>query len=84
MRRLGALLMIVGANMAVGSLAVAFWLAAFQCALEAQGGSCKQSGVTLFVEMMISGRGLVYWAVIVIGLLVFWRGKRMRTEGPRE
>ena len=84
MRRLGALLMIIGANIAVGSVAAAFWRAAHQCAIEAQDGACAQGGVAMFVELMTSSAGLIYWALIVIGLLVFWRGKRMRADGDRD
>ena len=75
--------MIVGANIAVGAIAAAFWRAAFQCAVEARGGACTQGGLTLFFGVMTSSEGLVYWAVIAIGLLLFWRGKRMRAVEGR-
>ncbi len=78
MRRLGALLMIVGANIAVGSIAVAFWRSALQCAVDARTGGCQEGGVIAFFEMMTSSVGLFYWVVFVFGLFVFWRGKRMR------
>lgn len=75
--------MIVGANIAVGAIAAAFWRAAFQCAVEARSGVCTQGGLALFFEMMTSSEGLIYWAVIVVGLLVFWRGKWMRAIDGR-
>ncbi len=72
--------MIVGANIAVGAIAAAFWRAALQCALEAREGGCAQGGVALFVEMLVSAEGIIYWAVVAAGLWVFWRGKRMRSD----
>jgi len=84
MRRLGTLVMIVGANIVAASIAVAFWRAALQCAIEARGGACPQGGAALFVEMMTSSAGLIYWVVIAVGLLVFWRGKRIRAQGYRD
>ena len=84
MRRLGALVMIVGANIAVAAIAAAFWRAALQCAVEARQGGCAQGGVAYFFEMMASAEGVIYWAVVAVGLLIFWRGKRMRAPTSRE
>lgn len=80
MRRLGAILMIIGANMAVGSLALAFWRASFECAIAATDGGCAGGAVRQFIELLISADGLIFWTVIIVGLLVFWRGKRMRAS----
>lgn len=78
MRRLGALLMILGANLAIGSVAAAFYLASFGCAMGAADGTCGQGALGLFIDLMTSGDGVVFWVVIIAGLLVFWKGKRMR------
>ncbi len=78
MHRVGGLLMILGANLAVGSLAAAFWRAAWQCAVAAPGGDCAHGGAALFVGIMASRAGLVHWAVVALGLWFFRRGRRMR------
>lgn len=78
MHRLGAILMIVGANVIVASIAAAFWRASFECAVQTGGGSCGAGVMGLFFKIMTSWPGLAYWFAIVVGLLVFWRGKRMR------
>jgi len=78
MRRLGALLMILGANLAIGSVAAAFYLASFGCAMGAADGTCGQGAMGLFIDLMSSSDGVVFWVVIIVGLLVFWKGKRMR------
>lgn len=80
MHRLGAILMILGANIAVAAVAAAFWRASFECALEAAGGTCYDGALGVFVKLMLSGTGLAYWVVMIIGMLVFWRGKRMRAR----
>lgn len=80
MRRLGAILMILGANIAVGSITAAFWLASLNCAMGATEGTCREGAVRLFLKQMASGEGLIFWIVIVVGLLVFWKGKRMRAS----
>lgn len=77
MRRLGALLMIIGVNLAVGACAAAFWNAAYRCVQE----SCDEGGMGLFIDIMLSAQGLVYWAVIVVGAGLFWRGRRIRMAG---
>lgn len=81
MRRLGAILMIFGVNIAVGSLVAAFWRASVDCALEAVDGACEGGVATFFVRLMLSGVGLVYWLVVVLGLLLFWGGRKLRLEG---
>lgn len=70
--------MILGANMVVGSLAAAFWLASFECAINAAGGTCQGGTWGTFTRLMVSEQGLLVWAIVVAGILVFWRGKRMR------
>lgn len=80
MRRLGAILMILGANIIVGSVAAAFWRASFDCAMGASDGLCPDGAIALFFQQMASGDGLIIWIAIIVGLLVFWRGKRMRGD----
>lgn len=72
--------MILGVNMAVGSATAAFWIASMDCAIKAADGICTQGAVGVFIEKMSSGDGLIFWAVIIAGLLVFWRGRRMRAS----
>lgn len=74
MRRLGAILMMLGANIMVGSLVAAFWLASLDCAE----GACDDGVMGQFFQRLASVNGLVFWLVIVIGLLIFWRGRRIR------
>jgi len=32
----------------------------------------------VFLQLLASAEGIVFWIVVMIGLLVFWRGKRIR------
>jgi len=80
MRRLGTILMILGANLVIGSIAAAFYLAALGCAMGAADGKCSQGAGGTFVQLMGSRDSIVFWVVIIIGLLVFWRGKRIRAR----
>lgn len=72
--------MILGANMAVGSVTAAFWMASVDCAMKAAEGICTQGALEMFIQKMTSGGGLIFWAVIIVGLLVFWRGRTMRAH----
>ena len=75
MRRLGALLMIVGANFVVGAIALGFYFSNMACALA---DSCSGGAFQVYIELMTSLPGLVYWFVMVTGVLLFWRGRSMR------
>ena len=77
---LGTILMILGANLVVGSVAAAFYLAALGCAMGAADGQCREGTIGLFVELMGSSDSGIFWIVIILGLLVFWQGKRMRAR----
>jgi len=79
MRRLGAILMIFGVNIAVGSLVAAFWRASVDCALEAVDGACEGGVTGFFIRLMLSGVGLIYWLVVALGVLLFWGGKQIRS-----
>jgi len=70
--------MIVGANLAVGSAAVAFYLASFGCAMGAADGQCGEGAFGLFIDLMSSGSGIVFWIVIAAGLALVWWGSRIR------
>lgn len=83
MRRLGALLMIIGANLVVGALAVGFYVAAVGCAVAAADGMCAQGSLGLYAGLMTSKAGLPFWLAIVAGVVLFWRGKRLRAGEPR-
>lgn len=78
MRRWGTILMILGANIIAASITAAFWRAALDCALGGLYATCTEGAVRLFAQTMTSGQGFIYWAAIVAGAWVFWRGKRMR------
>lgn len=80
MRRWGALLMIIGANIAVAAIAAALWRAVIDCSVKAAGGACEEGAFSLFVSLLFSVPGLVYWAVVVVALLIFWRGIKMRRD----
>lgn len=81
MRRLGAILMIVGANIIVGSLVAAFWRASFECATKAVNGTCAEGVLTLLFALLFSVHGLGYWIAVAVGVGVFWRGKLVRAQG---
>lgn len=57
MRRLGALLMIIGANLVAGSIAIGFYLAALECAMGAIDGNCGHGAMELFASLMGSSEG---------------------------
>lgn len=76
----GSILMILGANLVVGSVAAAVYRAAFECALGATHASCNKGTMAIFLDLMTSGSSIVYWLVIVIGIAVFWHGKRLRAR----
>lgn len=80
MRRLGAILMMLGANIAIGSLVAAFWRASYACAAASPHGTCEEGAVRLFLHLMGSGTGLLFWLVVIAGLVVFWRGKQIRAR----
>lgn len=79
MRTIGTILMIFGANLIVGSIAFAFWVGSFDCAMEST-QSCGGRAFELFIDIMGSRDGAIFWMLIVVGLLVFWRGKQMRAD----
>ena len=81
MRRLGAILMIVGVNIIVGTLAAAYWRASFDCALKSTDGTCAEGVMALFFGQLFSGGGVGYWIVMAIGAFVIWRGKQTRARG---
>ena len=76
----GSILMILGANLVVGSVAAAVYRAAFACALGATHASCNKGTMAIFLDLMTSRSSMVYWLVIVIGIAVFWHGKRLRAR----
>lgn len=80
MRRLGAILMIVGTNVVVASLAAAYWRASLECALRATNGHCAEGVMKLFFGLLLSGGGVGHWLAIVAGVLIFWQGKRVRAR----
>lgn len=80
MHRLGAILMILGINVIVVSIVAAYWRASFECALQAADGACAAGVFGLFMALLFSAKGLVYWAAILVGLWVFWRGRKMRAD----
>ncbi|MFA7679631.1 MAG: hypothetical protein WCY07_05740 [Pigmentiphaga sp.] len=82
MRRWGSILILLGVNLAVGSLALAFYLASFGCAMGAADGTCKQGAVGLFLELMSSSGGIVFWVVAVAGALLAWKGWQLRRQEP--
>lgn len=78
MRTFGAFLMIVGANLIVGSLGLVFYFANTACSLIE--GGCASGPVALFFDLLFSRDGIALWVLMVIGGLFFWRGKRMRAQ----
>ncbi|NYT81582.1 hypothetical protein H0A70_08810 [Alcaligenaceae bacterium] len=43
-------------------------------------GNCGHGAMELFAGLMGSNEGSIFWVVIVIGVLAFWKGKRMRSH----
>jgi len=75
-RRRGAFLMIIGANLIAGAVAMAVYAASLACVMGSSG--CAGSLPAFFIDMMASVKGLAVAAAIVVGLLLIRRGKRMR------
>ena len=72
-------MMILGVNIAIASIAAAFWQSAFESATAAAAGA-PEGAVGLFFKLMTSSGGVIYWLAILVGLFVFWRGKQMRAN----
>ncbi len=83
MHRFGTILILLGVNLAVGSLALAFYLAFFGCAMGAADGTCKQGASAVFIALMSSSSGIVFWVAVVVGALLVWKGWRLRQQGGR-
>jgi len=80
MRTFGAFLMIAGANLVVGSLGIVYYFAHTACSLSPEG--CTSGPTVLFFDLLISRDGIALWVIMLIGALIFWRGKRMRAKDP--
>jgi hypothetical protein len=78
MRRLGAFLMIAGANLVIGSLAIVLYFAFTACSLSPEG--CIQGPWMLYFDLLFSRDGIALWILVVIGAYIFWRGRQMRRE----
>jgi len=82
MRRTGALLMIIGANLFAGSIALGVYFATVACLMAGTG--CTSGLLQSYGELMTSAQGILFWIAIVAGVVLFVRGKRMRAETGRE
>lgn len=80
MRRFGSFLMIAGASLVAAAIAGAFYLASLACVMMTTG--CTQDPVSLFFELMFSRDSLMFWFVIVAGLIAFQHGYKMRAAHP--
>ncbi len=78
MRTFGAFLMIAGANLIAGSLGLVFYFSHTACSLAADG--CSEGTAALFFDLLFSRDGIALWVLMVIGIIIFWRGKRMRAR----
>ena len=70
--------MIVGANMVVGAIALGFYFSNMACAMA--NPACSSGAIQVYGDLMTSAPGLIYWLVIILGALLFWRGKTMRAS----
>jgi len=70
--------MIVGANLTIGAIGVAFYIASVDCAVRAADGICAQGYFEAFMNLMLSGKGIVFWIVLIIGIALFWHGRYVR------
>lgn len=79
MRRLGTLLIIIGANLMAAAIALALYRAYFECvALGCPGGVLSN-----LVQLVFSWSGLLHWAALFGGIFAIWRGVRLRAEARR-
>ena len=76
MRRLGALLMIIGANLVAGSIGVGVYFALLACLMSPRG--CAGGLMAAYADLMGSRDGVVFWVGMAAGVLVFWRGMWLR------
>lgn len=70
-------LIIIGLVLAIGSLTGAYWIAELACGMNPTG--CTTDGFTLFIDLMTSKEGLLFWAPAAAGLVFFLMGLRART-----
>ena len=78
MRTFGAFLMIAGANLIAGSFGLVFYFSRTACALAPDG--CSEGSVALFFDLLFSRDGIPLWILLLIGIIIFWRGKSMRAR----
>lgn len=69
-------LIIIGLVLALGSLTGAYWIASLGCTMNPAG--CTSDGLTLFIDLMTSKEGLLFWAPTAAGLVFFLIGLRAR------
>lgn len=72
------LLILFGTILILSSMATAYWLASLSCTMN--GVDCTQSGGELFLNIMFSLVGVVFWAALALGLFMLWWGFRVKTH----
>lgn len=66
-----------GCVLIAGSMATAYWLASLSCAMHA---ACNQSGGELFIDILFSLIGIVFWATLALGVYMVWWGFRIKSH----
>lgn len=77
---LGNFLIIVGANLAFGSVGVAAYFAFIDCAVLTTDGMCNDGYFDALFALLGSGRGIIFWLVFIIGIALFWHGCVVRKK----
>lgn len=70
----GSFLMILGANLAIGALGIAFYVATVECVVATADGICPQGAFAVFFDFMGSELSVAFWIVLAMGLALLWRG----------
>lgn len=71
-------LIFFGLLVVFSSIATAYWLASLGCTMHIT--ECSQSGAELFIDLMFSLVGVVFWATLAFGIFMLWWGFRVKTH----
>ncbi len=76
------LLVFFGLTLVISSMATAYWLANLSCTMIATG--CQSASGELFIGMMFSLVGIVFWATLALGVFILWWGFRVKSHHLRK
>lgn len=76
---IGTILMTTGLVLAIGSIVAGIWLMHRECVSD-DVSECAQSTLELLVQLMKSGEGTVFWALVALGFVLISVGHTIRAN----